>query len=255
MLRAALFADDRPDFQGRRSTVDETTLVAAARRGSRPAFLRLAESYQGRVRAVTGAVLPEPEAGVVARDALVETWRRLPGLPAGSHFAPFLFTVVREVALEAPTSTAGRAGAEPAPSPPEPSAPAPSRTPAGEPPTGSAKSPASPQAGPAAPTSPATEPTGSSPVSVPPHSPSGRGSGPVGSTDTSPRALLSTGLAGLDAEQREAFLLACVAGLRYEEVASVVGRSPAAVANDVYRARVRIAAVLTGDQEPRNDRS
>jgi DNA-directed RNA polymerase specialized sigma24 family protein len=114
--------------------VDETTLVAAARRGSRPAFLRLAESYQGRVRAVTGAVLPEPEAGVVARDALVETWRRLPGLPAGSHFAPFLFTVVREVALEAPTSTAGRAGAEPAPSPPEPSAPAPSRTPAGEPP-------------------------------------------------------------------------------------------------------------------------
>jgi DNA-directed RNA polymerase specialized sigma24 family protein len=246
-------------FEGQEEHVDETTLVAAARRGSRPAFLRLAESYQGRVRAVTGAVLPEPEAGVVARDALVETWRRLPGLPAGSHFAPFLFTVVREVALEAPTSTAGHAGAEPAPNPPEPSAPAPSRTPAGETPTGSAKPPTSPipPVGPGAPTSPTTEPAGSSraPASVPPHSPFGRGGGPVGSTDTSPRALLSTGLAGLDAEQREAFLLACVAGLRYEEVASVVGRSPAAVANDVYRARVRIAAVLTGDQEPRNDRS
>jgi DNA-directed RNA polymerase specialized sigma24 family protein len=240
--------------------VDETTLVAAARRGSRPAFLRLAESYQGRVRAVTGALLPEPEAGVVARDALVETWRRLPGLPAGSHFAPFLFTVVREVALEAPTSTGDRAEAEPAPNPPEPSAPAPSGTPTGETPTGSAKStapskPPIPQAGPAAPTGPAPEPVGSSPTRVPPHSPFGRGGGPAGSTETSPRALLSTGLAGLDAEQREAFLLACVAGLRYEEVASVVGRSPAAVANDVYRARVRIAAVLTGDQEPRNDRS
>ena len=55
---------------------------------------------------------------------------------------------------------------------------------------------------------------------------------------------LRAALADLDAPQREAFLLAGVAGLGYDDVAAVVGRSLNEVSDDVYRARVRLAAVL-----------
>jgi len=58
---------------------------------------------------------------------------------------------------------------------------------------------------------------------------------------------LRAGLADLEAHEREAFLLAGVAGLGYEDVAAVVGRSQSAVADDVYRARVRLARALLAD--------
>jgi DNA-directed RNA polymerase specialized sigma24 family protein len=233
------------------------TLVAAAREGSRSAFLRLADEYQARVRAVVAGLIPGEGADLVARDGMVEAWRRLPELPAGTPFTPWLFNVVREVALASPAAIRHLASAEPAPDDPALPAPAPGVAGPGAAPTGSAPVVSSGDTGP-----PAAIPSGPSPTPTP--EPAGPGvppdaSGPAGAPMSSRSApvqrRISAELAELDDDVREAFLFASVAGMGYDEVALLTGRAPAAVANDVYRARVRLAAALTRGQETGNDSS
>jgi RNA polymerase sigma-70 factor (ECF subfamily) len=58
------------------------------------------------------------------------------------------------------------------------------------------------------------------------------------------RTLLQRALAGLDVLDRDAFLLAEVAGLSYAEIASVLELSHAAVRSRVFRARLALRTAL-----------
>ena len=171
--------------------VDEGALVAAARHGDRGAYLRLAGLWQARVRAVAGGLVGSWRGEELARAAVTEAWRRLPTMPEGAGFGPWLLAVLHELA------------------------------------------------------------TGDGPVPAPDPSADGADwtrTRPPFDADELPEPpavlWLRAALADLDAGEREAFLLAGVAGLGYDDIAAVVGRSLNEVAGDVYRARVRLAAVL-----------
>jgi RNA polymerase sigma-70 factor (ECF subfamily) len=60
------------------------------------------------------------------------------------------------------------------------------------------------------------------------------------------RVLLQRALDALDALDRDAFLLAEVAGLSYAEIAAVLDLSHAAVRSRVFRARLALRATLAG---------
>ena len=167
-------------------------MVAAARAGDRGAYLRLAGLWQARVRAVAGGLVGPWRGEELARTAVTEAWRRLPTMPEGAGFGPWLLAILHELATGGPVQPAPAAERDGSAGP----RPARVRDDADEPPE---------------------------PAAV------------VG---------LRAALAGLDLAEREAFLLAGVAGLGYDAVAAVVGRSLNEVKGDVYRARVRLAAVL-----------
>jgi DNA-directed RNA polymerase specialized sigma24 family protein len=171
--------------------VDEGALVAAARAGDRGAYLRLAGLWQARVRAVAGGLAGSWRGEELARAAVTEAWRRLPTMPPGASFGPWLLAILHELASGA---------AQPPAQAPDDAASGWTRT---RPPFD---------------------------ADEPPEPPAVLG--------------LRAALADLEAPQREAFLLAGVAGLGYDDVAAVVGRSLNEVSDDVYRARVRLAAVL-----------
>lgn len=65
------------------------------------------------------------------------------------------------------------------------------------------------------------------------------------------RVILQRALAALDASDRDAFLLAEVAGLSYAEIGSVLEMSHAAVRSRVYRARLALRAALRPGLAPR----
>ena len=58
--------------------------------------------------------------------------------------------------------------------------------------------------------------------------------------------LLQTLLGGLPLKMREAFILAVVQGLSYQEVSVITGRSLLAVKTDIYRARLNLRNQLKG---------
>jgi DNA-directed RNA polymerase specialized sigma24 family protein len=197
--------------------VDEVALVTAARSGDHEAYLRLAGLWQARVRAVAGGLAGPWRGEAIARATIAEAWRRLPTMPPAARFGPWLLTILHQATATGPP----QAEAEPTPT----GAAEPDRTEGALP--GWTGERGAPRPAPA--------------WSPPPGGP-GRGDEP-GPED---QVLLGlrAGLADLEAPEREAFLLAAVAGLGYEDVATVVGRPQSAVADDVYRARVRLAAVL-----------
>jgi DNA-directed RNA polymerase specialized sigma24 family protein len=169
--------------------VDEQALVAAARSGDHEAYLRLVGLWQSRVRAVAGGLVGTWRGEELARNAVAEAWRRLPTMPAGARFGPWLLGILREHA-----------------------------TPAGAP-------------------TPAPAPLVGGHAGVAPRA--------VASQPALPDPLaaeLLAALAELEAPQREAFLLAGVAGLAYDDVARILAVPPGDVAEAVYLARVRLAA-------------
>jgi RNA polymerase sigma-70 factor (ECF subfamily) len=72
----------------------------------------------------------------------------------------------------------------------------------------------------------------------------GTGAGPVVPATQELRAMLQHALGGLDAVDRDVFLLAEVAGLSYAEIAGVLHLAHAAVRSRVFRARLALRMAL-----------
>jgi RNA polymerase sigma-70 factor, ECF subfamily len=87
--------DDRSDLP---------TLISGAQAGDRGAFTRLAELVQERVRGWAASFTEDSDdAEDVTQDVLILVHRRLPQFEGKSRFSTWLYTITRNVALDAAT--------------------------------------------------------------------------------------------------------------------------------------------------------
>jgi RNA polymerase sigma factor (sigma-70 family) len=191
------------------------------------------------VRALARGLVGERQtAEAIAGRAFVEAWRELPSMPPGTSFARWLFAITRSTARtwrqEAEPSPASSATAT---SSLAPRAWAMQQSPVGSAPSSSSNLPPSRSA---PPSGRAWGPAGPHPSGTAFPAAVADGGVPAGPE----RHPIEAGLAALDDEDREAFLLAAVVGLPYEEVAEMLECSQSTVATRVHRARRSLARAL-----------
>ena len=83
------------------STIQEPELLAAARSGDEEAFRRLVAPYRAQLHAHCYRMLGSlHDAEDVLQDAMLRTWRGLPGFDGRSAFRTWLYRIATNVCLD-----------------------------------------------------------------------------------------------------------------------------------------------------------
>ena len=92
---------DRPGRDAVEATVDQRELVERARRGDHDAFAGLVDPALARLDAAARLILRDPElARDAVQEALIRTWRDLPGLRDPDRFDAWLHRLTVNVCLD-----------------------------------------------------------------------------------------------------------------------------------------------------------
>ncbi len=108
-MTAGMPAREKAVTPGTSSTIDEATLVAACRRGERPAMHELYERYRRRVFALIARIVGAQDAEELTQDVFLRAFRGLEKFRGDSQLSTWMYRLAVNAALSHATRSQNRA--------------------------------------------------------------------------------------------------------------------------------------------------